>query len=181
MTRRNLVVGYGNSLRGDDAVGWHAAAALAADPRLADTDVVTHHQLTPEIAEDIAAARLAVLIDAKLGGTPGCVAIREVAPAPGSSWSHQLRPEDVVGLAHALFGAVPPVFLVTVTGVHFGYGGRLSRPVSDRMPRVLMIVGAVLRPPLSGEPPDRRVSRTAAGHPVDVTSWRPTWTARRTP
>ena len=141
MTPRNLVVGYGNPLRGDDAVGWHAAAALAADPWPADTDVVTHHQLTPELAEDIATARTAVLIDAKLGDPAGCVAIREVAPAPGSSWSHQLRPEDVVGLAHALFGAVPPVFLVTVTGAHFGYGNRLSRPVSDCMPRVLMIVG----------------------------------------
>jgi hydrogenase maturation protease len=180
MTRRNLVVGYGNPLRGDDALGWHAAAALAADPRPADTDVVTRHQLTPELAEDIAAARAAVLIDARLGDPPGCVSIREVAPAPGSSWSHQLRPEDVVGLAQALFGAVPPVFLVTVTGAHFGYGSRLSRPVRDRIPRVLMIVEAVLRPPLSGEAPDRGMSRSAAGHPVDVTSWRPTWTARRT-
>ena len=30
-----LVVGYGNSLRGDDGLGWHAALRLAADPRLA--------------------------------------------------------------------------------------------------------------------------------------------------
>ena len=181
MTARNLVIGYGNPLRGDDGLGWHAAAAVATDPRLADTDVFTRHQLTPELAEDIATARVAVLIDACLGDTPGWVSIREVAPAPGASWSHHLRPEDVVGLAHALFGAVPPVFLVTVTGVHFGYGSRLSRPVSECMPRVLMIVGATLRPPLSGEAPDRRVSRSAAGHPVDVTSWRPVWTARRTP
>jgi Ni,Fe-hydrogenase maturation factor len=31
-----LVVGYGNSLRGDDGVGWHAAGRLAADPGLAE-------------------------------------------------------------------------------------------------------------------------------------------------
>ena len=83
-TGRNLVVGYGNPLRGDDGVGWHAAAALAADPRLADTDVITGHQLTPKLAEDIAKARLAVLVDARLGDTPGYVCIREVAPAPGA-------------------------------------------------------------------------------------------------
>lgn len=145
MTERNLVVGYGNPLRGDDGLGWHAAAALAADPRLADTDVVTRHQLTPELAEDIATARLAVLIDASLGDTPGCVSIREVAPAPGPSWSHHLRPEDVVGLAHALFGAAPQVFLVTVTGAHFGYGEQLSPAVSDCMSRVLTIVEAALQ------------------------------------
>jgi hydrogenase maturation protease len=146
MTRRNLVVGFGNPLRGDDGLGWHAAAALAADPRPADTDVLTRHQLTPELAEDIATARVAVLIDACLGDTPGCVSIREVAPAAGPSWSHHLRPEDVVGLAHALFGAAPQVFLVTVTGAHFGYGTQLSPTVSDCMSRVLTIVKAALQP-----------------------------------
>jgi hydrogenase maturation protease len=144
MTERNLVIGYGNPLRGDDGIGWHAAAAVAADPRLADTDVLTRHQLTPELAEDIATARVAVLIDACLGDTPGCVSIREVAPAPGASWSHHLRPEDVVGFAHALFGTAPQVFLVTVTGAHFGYGTQLSPAVSSCVPRVVAIVEAAL-------------------------------------
>ena len=63
------------------ASGGTRPLPLAADPRLADTDVLTRHQLTPELAEDIANARLAVLIDASLGDTPGCVSIREVAPA----------------------------------------------------------------------------------------------------
>lgn len=143
--RRDLVVGYGNPLRGDDGLGWHAAAALAADPRLADADVLARHQLTPELAEDIANARLAVLIDASLGDTPGRVSIREVAPASGPSWSHHLRPEDVVGLARALFGAAPQVFLVTVAGARFGYGTQLSPAVSDSLPRVLTVVEAALR------------------------------------
>jgi hydrogenase maturation protease len=159
MTGRSLVVGYGNPLRGDDGIGWHAAAALAADPRLADTDVLTRHQLTPELAEDIATARLAVLIDASLGDTPGCVSIREVAPAPASpapSWSHHLRPEDVVGLAQALFGATPQVFLVTVTGAHFGYGTQLSPTVSDCMSRVLTIVEEALQPSPLRERPEGR-------------------------
>ena len=150
MTGRNLVVGYGNPLRGDDGLGWHAAAALGADARPADTDVLTRHQLTPELAEDIANARFAVLIDASLGDAPGCVSIREVAPAPAPSspapsWSHHLRPEDVVGLAQALFGATPQVFLVTVTGAHFGYGTQLSPAVSSCVPKVLAIVEAALR------------------------------------
>jgi hydrogenase maturation protease len=144
MTGRNLVVGYGNPLRGDDGIGWHAAAALAADPRPADTDVLTRHQLTPELAEDIATARVAVLIDACLGDTPGWVSIREVAPAPGASWSHHLRPEDVVGLAHALFGAAPQVLLVTVTGAHFGFSTQLSPAVSNCVSRVVTIVEAAL-------------------------------------
>jgi len=146
VTERNLVVGYGNPLRGDDGLGWHAAAALAADPRLDDTEVLTRHQLTPELAEDIANARLAVLIDASLGEFPGRVSILEVAPAPGPSWSHHLRPEDVVALARAVFGAAPQVFLVTVTGADFGFGTQLSPVVRSCVPKVLAIVTAAFRP-----------------------------------
>jgi hydrogenase maturation protease len=139
-SQRDLVVGYGNPLRGDDGLGWHAAAALAADSRLTGIDVVTAHQLTPELAEDIANARLAVLVDARLGDDPGHVCVREVAPARGSSWSHHQRPEDVVELARTVFGAAPQVFLVTVTGAEFGYSTQLSPAVSDCLPRVVTVV-----------------------------------------
>ena len=48
MTDGVLVVGYGNALRTDDGVGWHAAERLADDPRLADATVIAVHQLTPD-------------------------------------------------------------------------------------------------------------------------------------
>jgi hydrogenase maturation protease len=145
MSARSLVVGYGNPLRGDDGLGWHVAAVLAAHLPPADTDLVTAHQLTPELAEDVANARLAVLVDARLGEPPGHVRVREVTPARGPSWSHHLRPEDVVGLAGALYGAAPPVFLVTVTGAWFGYGTQLSPAVRSCLPRVRTVVEAALR------------------------------------
>ena len=59
-----LVVGYGNPLRSDDGIGWHAADLLATDPRLAGAQVLTHHQLAPELAEDISRASLVVLVSA---------------------------------------------------------------------------------------------------------------------
>src|SRR5919198_4121190 len=81
--RRVLVVGYGSSLRGDDGLGWHAAALLAADPRLAGAEVLARHQLTPELAEDVSRAALVVLVDARAdgGGAPGEVAVRRGGPA----------------------------------------------------------------------------------------------------
>lgn len=135
---RVLVIGYGNSLRGDDGAGWHAAAALADDPRLADADVLIRHQLTPELALDITHARLVVLIDACGGAPPGTVSVRRVEPgyrlAP--TWSHNLDPAALVGLAVTLYGASPPVFLVTITGAFFGYGDRLSPPVRQALPEI---------------------------------------------
>jgi Ni,Fe-hydrogenase maturation factor len=46
-----LVVGYGNSLRGDDGVGWHAAGSLATGDRLSDA----LERALPELVEVVLA------------------------------------------------------------------------------------------------------------------------------
>ena len=75
-----LVIGYGNSLRTDDGVGPRVAELVAADPRLAGAVVVACHQLTPELALDMSAARLIVLVDATTEVAPGVVVVRRVDP-----------------------------------------------------------------------------------------------------
>jgi hydrogenase maturation protease len=160
---RVLVIGYGNSLRGDDGAGWHAAAALADDPRLAGADVLACHQLAPELAEDIAHARLVVLVDAcSRGAPPGTVSVRRVEPgyplAP--TWSHNLDPAALVGLAETLYGASPPVFLITITGAFFGYGDRLSPPVRQALPEIANTIDVLQAPHI---PCSRMVEGGAAG------------------
>jgi hydrogenase maturation protease len=134
-----LVVGYGNTLRGDDGLGWRVAARLAEDPRLAGAEVLAHHQLTPELALDVARASLVVLVDARAdGGTPGSVRVRRVAARQDgmTAWSHQLDPAALAGLASALYGAVPPVYLVSVGGAWFDDGEGLSPALEQALPRV---------------------------------------------
>ena len=142
-----LIVGYGNTLRGDDGVGWHAAARLAGDPRLAGAEVLTRHQLTPELAEDVARASLVVLVDAHSdGGAPGSVSVRPLQPrreaAPG--WSHHLDPDALAGLAGALYGTVPPVVLVSVGVASLAGGDRLSPAVRRALPGVVEAVARVV-------------------------------------
>ena len=79
-----LVVGYGNSLRSDDGVGWHAAGLLATDPRLAGARVLARHQLVPELAVDVSRASLVVLVDAAADGDPGSLSVRRVRPRPSA-------------------------------------------------------------------------------------------------
>src|SRR5580704_15594719 len=50
---RTLVIGYGNPLRSDDALGWHASRLLAQALAGQEVDVITCHQLTPELAEPL--------------------------------------------------------------------------------------------------------------------------------
>jgi hydrogenase maturation protease len=141
-----LVVGYGNALRGDDGVGWHAAGLLADDPRLAGAEVLACHQLTPELAADVSQASLVVLIDARVGNPPGSVSLRRIRPRQGApaGWSHHLDPAVLAGLADALYGAAPPIFLLSVAAVSFADGDRLSPALQRALSRVVEAVARVV-------------------------------------
>ena len=141
-----LVIGYGNPLRGDDGIGRHAAELLAGDPRLDGAQVLTSHQLVPELAEDISRASLVVLIDASLRGEPGSLSVRRVEPHPATpaTWSHHLDPEALADLAEALYGAAPPMVLVSVAAGSFAGDDRLSVPLRRALPEVVEAVAGVI-------------------------------------
>ncbi|HEX5828787.1 MAG TPA: hydrogenase maturation protease [Candidatus Limnocylindrales bacterium] len=133
---RVLVVGYGNPLCGDDGAGPAVVERLASDARLAGAELWTRHQLTPELATDIAGASLVVLVDAVAGPPPGDIAVAGVGHAPerGSAWSHHIDPEGLVALALELFGAAPPVYTVCVAAGAMNAGDGLSPAVAAALP-----------------------------------------------
>ena len=141
-----LVVGYGNPLRGDDGIGWHAAGLLATDPRLDGARVLARHQLVPELAADVSRASLVVLVDAAAEGDPGSVAVLRIGSPPPTpiTWSHHLTPETLAGLADALYGAVPPIVLVSVAAGSFAAGDGLSSPLRQALPEVVEVVTGVV-------------------------------------
>jgi hydrogenase maturation protease len=140
-----LIVGYGNPLRSDDGIGWHAARLLATDPRLAGARVLACHQLAPELAEDVSQASLVVLLDAA-EGDPGSVSVRQIEPRPATpaTWSHHLDPETLAGLAQTLYGAVPPIVLVSVAAATFAEGDGLSSALQQALPGVVETVAGVV-------------------------------------
>ena len=141
-----LVVGYGNPLRGDDGIGWHAASLLASDPRLAGARVLARHQLVPELAVDVSRASLVVLIDAAANGEPGSISVRRVQPGQPvlAALSHHLDPPALAGLAEALYGAVPPIVLVSVAAGSLAEGDRLSAALEVALPAVAQVVAKVV-------------------------------------
>jgi hydrogenase maturation protease len=141
-----LVVGYGNSLRSDDGIGWHAAGLLAGDPRLAGARVLAQHQLVPELAADVTQASLVVLVDATVEGDPGSLSFRQVQPRPPTptTWSHHLDPETLAGLAEALYGFVPPIVLVSVAAGSLAEGDRLSDALERALLEVVEVVADVV-------------------------------------
>jgi hydrogenase maturation protease len=149
-----LVIGYGNSLRSDDGIGPRVAERAAADPRLAGAVVATHHQLTPELALDMSAARLVVLVDATTDAAPGVVAVRRVDPGSGAdasgaggdggASSHHVGPGVLLALARDLYGAAPETHIVSVGVADLETGEGLSPPVAAAIPAAVDAVAAVV-------------------------------------
>jgi hydrogenase maturation protease len=134
-----LIVGYGNTLRQDDGVGPHVAQLLTQDGRFDGAVILALHQLVPELVDDLARARRAVLIDARRAGSaPGTVTTRVVRPegTASSLGSHVLDPAMLLGLAKGLRHADPPTYLVSVTAGSLELGEGLSPAVQTAVPQM---------------------------------------------
>jgi hydrogenase maturation protease len=141
---RSIIIGYGNPLRGDDGVGWHAARRLEAV--LQETEIIACHQLTPELAEPMSWAEIVVFVDADAQGPAGSVSCQTVTPGDSgaSALSHHVTPRQLLGWTQSLWGASPQAFLFSVSGQSFGCGEELSVPVGAALPELIERIGSLI-------------------------------------
>jgi hydrogenase maturation protease len=143
VTSGALVIGYGNTLRGDDGIGPAVAEAIVARA-LPGVRVVVVHQLTPELAPDLAGCRRAVFVDAAATGEAVTVTpLTDDAPAP--SLAHAADPRGLLALARAAYGRGPEAWLVAVPGADFGYRDGLSEVGRERARSAASEVERLLR------------------------------------
>ena len=140
-----LIIGIGNPLRSDDGLGWAVAEQLSQDCDLG-CDIQTVYQLTPELAQWMAAVNLVVMVDASHEGKPGELHIRPLplplSVQPSALGTHYTTPEELAALTLAVYGRCPPVVVVSMTGANFSIGEQLSSIVARRIP---LVSEAVLR------------------------------------
>ena len=132
--KKILVVGYGNTLRSDDAVGLYAVREMQKMPTRSNIEFMEVHQLQPELAETLSHMDLVVFIDAAMHGISGETHYELVFPAsktPGMS--HSIDPETLLFAAKELYGHAPKAILATVAGECFGFGSKLSPEVEVAM------------------------------------------------
>ncbi len=143
---RVLVVGIGNTLRGDDAAGWGVVDRVSADPRLAGARIAWHQQLTPELAQDLADATLVVLVDAEVGVPPGRVTARRLEAdwSGGPILSHHVTPSALLALARELYGSAPETWVVSVGALALEPGDPVSPAVADALPAAAESVVAIV-------------------------------------
>ena len=125
-----LVIGYGNTLRRDDGVGPKVAEAVAV-LALPGVRALACPLLTPELADPVSRARVAIFVDAAVDA-PREVQLRKLAPAGSSQViAHAASPATLLALARDVFGHAPQAWWLTIPVEDLGMGEELS-PLAQR-------------------------------------------------
>src|SRR5687767_689222 len=101
-----LIIGYGNTLRGDDGVGPRVAEAVE-NLHLPNVRTLICHQLSPEHADPISRADAVVFVDAAVDAQKD-VQLRPLEPGDSSQlMAHAADPRTMLALARDVFGRAP--------------------------------------------------------------------------
>jgi len=120
-----LIIGYGNTLRGDDGAGPRVAEAVAA-MKYPGVCALVCPLLTPELADPISQARAVLFVDAAVDA-PHQVRLRKLQPAKSAQiMSHAAEPRTLLALARDVFGRAPKAWWLTIPAVTFDFGGEFS-------------------------------------------------------
>ena len=124
---RVLLVGIGNDLRGDDGAG--PAVVRALEGRV-DWSLRVVHGLTPELADEVGGADLALFVDAAADPTLDAPTWTHHGPpepgAGGRLLGHALEVSGVLAWCAALHGRTPSAATLSLPARDFALGETLS-------------------------------------------------------
>ena len=123
-----LVIGYGNTLRGDDGVGPRVAEAVG-HLGLPGVRTLICPLLTPELADPISRADKVIFVDAAVDA-PREVQWRKLEPNETSQlMAHAADPRTMLALSRDVFGHVPEAWGLTIPAVDLGFSEEFSPAV----------------------------------------------------
>lgn len=123
-----LIIGYGNTLRGDDGVGY-VIAETVAQWQLTGVRSIAVHQLTPDLSEVIAQSEQILFIDAVVpAATPNPTV--EIAPLTidynHTFTGHFADPGALLAIAQTLYDHAPTAYRLLIPTVSFEFGEQFS-------------------------------------------------------
>lgn len=141
-----LIIAWGNSLRRDDVAGLRLGELLEAFRRERKRPVrrVAVHQLTPELALEIAREDVSMVVfadardaAAEAGDPPPEILVHPLLADPRTPvLGHHLDPAAVMACARLLYHKTPPAWIATVPGVDFSHGEGLSDVAAAALSRL---------------------------------------------
>ena len=98
-------------------------------------------QLTPEMAEEIAAYERVCFVDAHTGDIPQEVQMVPVASEfQRSPFTHHLTPQSLLSMCETLYKKKPDAALLSVRGYRFGFERELSAETGALVPKAVELI-----------------------------------------
>lgn len=133
-----LVIGYGSTLRTDDAIGHVVAQALDERYSALDVRIITTAQLMPELTAPISRADHVIFVDASADLPAGQVRVEPVVAGDNrAALTHHVSPESLLRSAGTLFGRRPSAQMFSIGAESFELGLSLSPALRAHVPEVV--------------------------------------------
>ena len=128
---KTLVIGYGNSVRGDDGAGVHIAREID-NAKLPGVSVRIVHQLQVELVEEFSGFGRVIFVDARQDGPDVLLEKVHLPKTSIITSSHHVGPELLGNLAKKIYGLEPELFLCSIRGEDFDFKKELSMGALNR-------------------------------------------------
>ena len=139
-----LIIGYGNTLRGDDAAGVKAAEFISK--RHPEITCILLHQLVPELSEQIAECDIVFFIDAQQGITQPIARLIEPSNEADQPRTHFISPESLLALSQQLYQRIPSkAYIVGIPAAEFEFSEKLSAQTDLAMYDCIELVSRMIQ------------------------------------
>ena len=148
MTKK-IVIGIGNPLRGDDALGYVVVNAFNekyGEGELADVDCFHMQQLGLELLPYFEDCEVLIFVDASVKVDVGALQMELIEPGSmvDNPVSHFFDPETLLSSTYALYQAHPKTYLLSVGASDFEIREGLSEKIEASVPKVLEKIESIL-------------------------------------
>jgi hydrogenase maturation protease len=131
-TKKTLMVGIGNSSRGDDALGW--AFANQAETFFPEIHFHYCYQLQVEDADLISQYEQVFFVDASHEQIPDGFRWSKVEPSAAFEFTtHRMSPSNVMWLCKEVYNKIPIGYLLAISGRQWELGELISQEAIDNL------------------------------------------------
>lgn len=120
-----VIICYGNELRGEDGFGIEVAKYLASKP-LINTKIITLHQLVPEIVLELLNATKIVFVDASYDKEYTYKLACSITKAQTNTFTHHINHKQIISLLNDVYNTHPDYEVVSMLCNNFDEVGDMA-------------------------------------------------------
>ncbi len=133
-----LVIGVGNTIRGDDGIGPYICARMEA-LQLEGIKTRNIQQLQTDMVEELLEYDQTIIADASIHSEDILFYAVDPTTSPAAS-SHHSNPAMLAALAQQLYNKKLPIMVCSVKGEDFGMKDQLSPAAKERADKAIVLI-----------------------------------------